>query len=164
MRITPDGKTLYDDIFELNYYLLTELELEVTNNGNIFDPKRNEILAFNGMIVKGSVNPNNINYAGQGEIEFNVLENVRLITTLFGRFIEQKQQEEGMPFLSWFSDEIIDDTELKFSNLTVKHDTYTSTVSDFYHNKCLKFIDMIFRLDGEIVELHNFDSTISEED
>ena len=163
MKITPDGKTLYDDVYELNYYLLTQLELELTPNGNIFDPKRNEILSFNGLIIKGSVDSNNINYAGQGEIQFDVLDNVRLITVLFGRYIEQKQAE-GMPFLSWFPDEIVDDTELKFSNLTVKHDTYNSTVSDFYHNKCLKFIDMIFRLDGEIVELHNFDSTINDEE
>ena len=162
MKIMPDGKTLFEDQFELNYYLLTQLEIELTPNGNLYDAARNEMLSFNGLMIKGSVSADNINYAGQGEIEFNVLENVRLITTLFGRYIKQKE-EEGMPFLSWFADETIDETELKFTRLVVKHDTYNSTISEYYRNKLLKFIDMIFRLDGEIVELHNFDSTISEE-
>ena len=91
MKITPDGKTLFEDQFELNYYLLTQLEIELTPNGNLYDATRNEMLSFNGLMIKGSVSADNINYAGQGEIEFNVLENVRLITTLFGRYIKQKE-------------------------------------------------------------------------
>lgn len=159
MKITPTGKTIFDDIFELNYYVLNELELEINPTGNLYDANRNEILSFNGLLIKASVDPNNINYAGQGEIELDLINNVRLVTVLFGRFIEQKQ-EAGMPFLSWITEERIDDTEMKFTNITVKHDTYNSTTSEFYHNKCLKFLDMIFRLNEEDVELHNFDSTI----
>lgn len=161
MRIGKDGFTIFDDIFELNYYLLTELELELKPNGTIFDPRKNEIFSFNGMIIKASTDPNNIHYAGQGEIEFDILGNVRLITVLFGRYLERKQ-EEGMPFVSFYTEETsIDD--IKYSRLCVKHDTYNTTESNYYHNKCLKFIDMIFLLDeDEQIELRNFDNIIEE--
>ena len=162
MKILPNGKTLFEDEFELNYYILTELNYQLTPDGKILDNNTNEILAFSGMIIKGSVNPNQINYAGQGEIELQLLSNVRMITMLFGRFLQQKINE-GMPYVSQFTEEMVDDTDIKYSKLTVKHDTFNSTSTEYYHNKCLKFISMIFILDGEDVELRNFDNTIDEE-
>ena len=162
MKITPEGKTLFDDEFELNYYVLNELNYQLTPDGRILDNNTNEILSFSGMIIKGSVNPNQINYAGQGEIELQLLTNVRMATVLFGRFLQTKINE-GMPFVSQFTDEIIDETETKYSNLTIKHDTFNSTSTKYYHNKCLKFISMIFILNDEEVELGNFDTTIDED-
>ncbi len=162
MKTTPEGKTLFDDVYELTYYVLEELEYRLLPDGRILDYAKNEILAFNGLIIKASVSPNKINYAGQGEIVFDLLNNVRLTTVLFGRFL-QKKINEGMPYVSHYPEEMIDETEIKYNRLVVKHDTYTHTVSMFYHNKCLKFIDMIFLLDGESVELGNFDSTIDDE-
>ena len=163
MRITPEGKTLFEDEFELNYYVLTELNYQLTPDGKILDNNTNEILAFNSLIIKGSVNPNQINYAGQGEIELQLLTNVRMVTMLFGRFLDYKIKNEGLPFVSQFAEEMTDETDIKYSRLTVKHDTFNETSTEFYHNKCLKFIAMIFKLDGEEVELRNFDTTIDEE-
>jgi len=161
MKMTPEGM-LFDDVYELTYYVLEELGLQLLPDGKIFDPIKNEILSFNGMIIKGSVNPNKINYAGQGEITLDLLNNVRLTTVLFGRFLQSKMAE-GMPFVSQYTEEYVDDTEVKFNRLVVKHDTYNQTVSRYYHNKCLKFIDMIFLLDDDNVELRNFDTTIDDE-
>ena len=84
-----------------------------------------------------------------------------MTTVLFGRFLQRKM-DEGMPFVSHYSEEIVDDTDTKYSKLIVKHDTYNSTETIYYHNKCLKFISMIFLLNGEDVELRNFDCTIEE--
>ena len=92
----------------------------------------------------------------------DLLNNIRLTTVLFGRFLEKKI-EEGMPFVSHYTEEFTDESDIKFNRLVVKHDTYTQTVSMYYHNKCLKFIDMIFLLDGDCVELANFDSTIDDD-
>jgi hypothetical protein len=161
MKMTPEGM-LFDDVYELTYYVLEELGLQLLPDGRLFDEVKNEILSFNGMIIKGSVNPNKINYAGQGEITLDLLNNVRLTTVLFGRFLQNKMAE-GMPFVSQYTEEYVDDTEVKFNRLVVKHDTYNQTVSRYYHNKCLKFIDMIFLLDDDNVELRNFDTTIDDE-
>lgn len=162
MRITPEGKTQFDDVYELNYYVLEELDLQLLPDGKILDTITNEILSFNGMIIKGSVNPNRINYAGQCEIVLDLLNNVRMVTVLFGRFLERKMAD-GMPFVSHFHEEMVDDTDIKFSRLVVKHDTYNSTITPYFHNKCLKFISMIFLLDGEDIELRNFDNTIEDD-
>ena len=161
MTITNEGKTCFDDEYELNYYVLEELDLQLLQDGKIFDPYTNEILSFNGMIIKGSVSPSHINYAGQCEIVLSLLNNVRMVTTLFGRFLQRKI-DNGMPFVSHFSEETTDDSDIKYSKLIVKHNTYQSTETIFYHNKCLKFISMIFLLNGEDVELRNFDCTIEE--
>ena len=163
MKLTPDGKTIFDDVFELNYYVLCAIDFQLTPDGKILDNNTNEILSFSGMIIKGSVNPNQINYAGQGEIELNLLDNVRMATVLFGRDLQRKINE-GMPFVSQFTEEMIDDTDIKYSKLTVKHDTFNATSTEFYHNKCLKFLSMIFILEGDDVELRNFDSTIDTEE
>ena len=164
MKMTPEGM-LFDDEYELNYYVLEEMGLILQNDGKIYDPEKNEILSFNGLIIKGSVSSKRINYAGQGDITLDLLNNVRLTTLLFSRYL-QKRIDEGMPFVSHYSEEIIDETETKYNRLVVKHDTYNETVTRYYHRKCLKFIEMIFLIsdDPEMVELRNFDITIDDEE
>ena len=156
-----NGCMTFNDVFELNYELLNELEMEVKPDGIIYDPNNNVVLSFNGMMVKASINPNEIHYPGQGEIDFDILNNVRLITTLFGLYLERKMKE-GMPFISFYPHEYTDETDLKFSNITVKFDNTRELSSEYFHNKCLKFIHMIFLLDDNKVDLHNFDKLIEE--
>ena len=164
MQMTPEGM-LFSDEYELNYYVLEEMGLTLLDDGRLYDPIKNEILSFNGLIIKGSVSPNKINYAGQGDITLDLLNNVRLTTLLFGRYL-QKRIDDGMPFISHYTEEMIDDTETKFNRLVVKHDTNNETVSRYYHRKCLKFIEMVFLIsdDPDMVELRNFDTTIDDEE
>lgn len=154
MRILPNGAMQFEDIFELTYELLNEMELEVKDNGYIFDPIQNSVLSFNGNMIKASINPMDIKYAGQGEIVLDILGNTKLVTNLFGHFLERKQAE-GMPFVSYFNEESGD--EIKYSALTVKFNTANSVTTPSYHNRCLKFIHMIFTLEDQLVDLSNFD-------
>ena len=151
-----NGSMKFDDVYELNYELLSLLEMEVRSDGTIYDTIGNNILAFNGMIIKASIKPNEIHYAGQGEIEFDILNNVRMITTLFGNFLQRKIND-GMQFRSYYPDEQLDGEDLKISNLTIKFDDYQSWSTPYYHNKCLKFIYAIYMLEDEKVDLSNFD-------
>ena len=152
----------FDDQFELIYELLNELEMEVKPDGSIID-SNNNILFFNGMKVLANTNPNNIHYAGQGEITFDILSNIRLSTVLFGNYLEKKIAS-GMPFVSYFPDEkIIPATNVKLPdeklfNLTVKFDNVREISSPYFHNKCLTFIWMMFALEDEPVDLYNFDT------
>ena len=162
MIIKRNGAMSFDDVFELNYELLSQLEMNVRHDGTIFDPTTNNILAFNGMIIKASIKPNEIHYAGQGEIEFDILNNVRMITTLFGTFLDRKIKS-GMQFRSYYPEERLEGEDIKSSSLTVKFDDYNSITTPFYHNKCLKFIHMIYALEEELVDLSNFDQIEEEE-
>lgn len=161
--ILNNGVMSFEDVFELNYEVLNELEMELRPDGTIFDNNKNQILSFNGMIIKASTRPDQIHYAGQGEIEFDILNNIRMVTVLLGLSI-QRHIDEGMPFLSYFPEERTDETDdSKISNLTVKFDNINEICTDFYHNKCLKFIEMIFLLEEDKVDLRNFDSTIEDD-
>lgn len=163
MLIRPDGFMVFDDVFELTYELLNEMELEVQPNGYIYDRIHNNVYSFNGLMIKASTDPMNIHYAGQGEIAFDILHNTKMMKMMFENFIAKKQAEE-MPFLSFYPDEQeIEATkkgeeDYKVSMLTVKFDTYHSISTPFYYrNPCLKFIHMIFLLEETQVDLRNFD-------
>ena len=162
MTIDANQIMRFDDQFELVYELLNELEMEVKPDGTIIDANGN-ILFFNGMKVLANTNPNNIHYAGQGEITFDILTNIRLSTVLFGNYLEKKMAA-GMPFVSYFPDEKIVPAasdklpDEKFFNLTVKFDNVSELSSPYFHSKCLTFIWMMFALEDEPVDLSNFDT------
>lgn len=158
MQYTVLGEMIFDDPYELVYELLNELEYTLKHDGSIYDPFTNSILSFNGMIIKASTNPNNIHYAGQGEIEFDILSNVRLVTTLFGHYL-QKKEAEGLKLVSTFTEET-ESTAIegaKLSRLTVRTDINHDVSSPYYYNKCLKFIWMIFAMEGTCVNFRNFE-------
>ena len=92
MKVTENGM-MFDDVYELTYELLHTLDLIVRPDGTIFEPATNSVLSFNGMIIKATIKENDIKYAGEGEIVFDVLNNVRMITVLFGHYLEKKQAE-----------------------------------------------------------------------
>lgn len=162
MTIDANQTMRFDDQFELTYELLNELEMEVKPDGSIIDTNNN-ILFFNGMKVIANIDPHNIHYAGQGEITFDILTNIRLSTVLFGNYLEKKIVD-GMPFVSYFPDEqIIPSTNMKIPdkkifNLTVKFDNIRELASPYYHSKCLPFLWMMFALEDEPVDLNNFDT------
>ena len=162
MTINANQVMRFDDQFELVYELLSELEMEVKPDGSIIDANNN-ILFFNGMKVIANVNPNNIHYAGQGEITFDILSNIRLSTVLFGNYLEKKMAE-GMPFVSYFPNEMIVEAEgpnlpdKKYFNLTVKFDNTKELTSPYFRSKCLTFLWMIFTLEDSPVDLSNFDT------
>lgn len=166
MKITKNGM-MFEDEYELAYELLQTLDIKVNPDGTLLEKDTNTIIYFNGMKVKATIDKNDIKYTGEGEISFDVLGNVRLITTLFGHYLDKKQAE-GMKFLSYFPTEKISEIEfgkgrekhtedVKYTNITLKHDSANSISSKFYHNKNLKFIDIIFALEDDNVDLSNFD-------
>lgn len=158
MTLSPIGEMIFDDEFELVYEVLNELEIELRPDGSIYDPARNTILSMNGLIIKASTNPMQMHYAGQGEMPFDILNNVKLISTLFYHYMQLKEAE-GMPLISTYVSELesLRVEKFKTTNLTVKFGVGNECSSPFFHNKCLKFIWMIFGLDQTPVNLQNFD-------
>lgn len=165
------GHIHFNDEYELNYELLNELSISVLPNGSLLyhndDTGEQSILKMDGKNIIASISANDIHYAGPMDMKFDILNDIKLIMFLFGFYLKEKQKE-GMPFLSYFSEEIIKPLKetvrstktyaVKFTALTVKFNTTSSVTSSYYHNRCLKFIDMMFRMDGDIVDLTNFDS------
>ena len=91
---------------------------------------------------------------------FDPLNNIKQCTELLGYSIEKKQNLDNMSFLSFYPMEIEDNkTGWKYTNLTLKFKSGQSVSTTYYYNKCLKFIEMIFILGEQQVNLINFDST-----
>lgn len=161
---------MFNDVYELNYNLLNEMSISVLPDGSLMyhndETGAKRLLQMAGKKILASVDPNDIHYASQLEVAFDVLNNIKLVMFLFGFHLDRKQ-EEGMPFLAYFPEERIDlykaksrkldNLEIKKTAVTVKLNSAESITSEYYHNRCLKFIDMIFRLDEELVDLSNFD-------
>lgn len=161
MNINANQVMQFDDVFELTYELLNELDMEVLPDGSILDPDNN-IFFFNGMKIIANIDPNNIHYAGQGEIMFDILGNIRLVTVLFGNYLDKKIKN-GMPFVSYFPEEQViasnndKDPDTKLFNMTVKFDNMHEITSPYFKLKSLTFIWMIFALEDETVDLSNFE-------
>lgn len=162
MNMNANQVLQFEDVFELTYELLSELDLEVFPDGSIVDVDNN-VFFFNGMKVIANIDPRNIHYAGQGEIMFDLIANNRLSTVLFGNYLERKIKD-GMAFVSYFPDEKIivsekdDIPDTRLFNLTVKFDNIHELASPYFKIKSLTYIWMIFALEEEMVDLSNFDT------
>lgn len=157
MRITPYG-VQFNDVFELNYNIMSSIGIEVYPDGSLYDPDRDTIIACDGKTLKTTINPMDIKYAGQGECMFDPLNNVKQVTTLMGYFIDKKVEFEEMTFQSWYPEEMEDSIMgWKYSSITIKTEEGEHISTHYYYNKCLKFIEMIFILGEQDVNLLNFD-------
>ena len=165
-----NGVMTFNDIYDLNYEFLKELSISVLPNGSLMyqndDTGEQRLLQMDKKNIIASIDPNNIHYAGPMDISFDILNDIRLMTVLFGFYLDRKQ-EEGMSFLSYFAEEEIRTLrpnprsvktyDIKYTALTVKYTTSNSITSHYYHNRCLKFIDMIFTMEEDEVDLTIFD-------
>lgn len=157
MKITPYG-VMFDDAYELTYNIMNSIGIEVYPDGSLYDPDRDTTISYEGKMMKATINPLDIKYAGQGECIFEPLTNVRQVTTLMGYMIDKKVEMEEMTFQTWYQEEMEDPiTGWRYSNITIKTESGEHITSHYYYNKCLKFIEMIFILGEQDVNLLNFD-------
>ena len=152
------GEIIFNDVFELTYELLNEMELSVESNGVAYDQTTATHLADNGNMIKFSTVPTDIKYAGQGEVAYDPLTSIKINTSLLGYYIDKRIKEEGMPFVSYFQEETVDENDIKKSALTIKYDSINSSTTHYYYNPNLKLIELIFVISGQRVDLSNFDS------
>lgn len=153
---------MFDDEFELNWEFINELGLDVDNNGFIIDVMTNTRFRFNGLDIIANINPNDIKYPGTEQINLDLLHNIKLVGTLFAYYLKRKEAE-GMPILSYFDDRQIQPNGLTYWAVTVKFDPTHSITSKYYYNRCLRYLDLIFTMEGDDVDLSNFDVLIEQD-
>lgn len=154
MYISFNGVMCFNDVYDLTYNLLNTIGLSINANGHIYDQDTKIVLDFHGSKLKATVNPNIPCFAGQGEVMFDILNNVRLVTTLLGYCIDKETAMNGFRSISNYLEE---NPETKQSALTIKMEDGSLRTTGYYENKCLKFINAIFLVYEDIVDLSNFD-------
>ena len=167
MNMDNNGIMSFEDIFDLNYNFLSEMSMSVNPNGIVYykddDTGEITVLKSDGKDIIASTDPNNIHYAGPITVQFDILNDIVLVQHIFGFYLNIKQAQ-GMPFISYFPEEQVrtfkvkrDEIDIKYTAETIKLTANESITSHYYHNKCLKYIDLIFMLEGDMVDLRNFD-------
>jgi hypothetical protein len=114
MKFIDDGSTMFEDIYELTYNLLMAMNIDcdpqsgalIYTNENTGEKK---MLQMDGRKIVASVDPNNIHYAGPMDISFDILNDIRLVTFIFGFYLDNEKMVNngGMPYLSHFAEEAI---------------------------------------------------------
>lgn len=159
---SPNGPMFqFDNQEELTYHFLNCMGLSVRPNGVIIDTELNSAggagITFGGKTLKANIKPNDIHYAGEGELVIDILNGYKIVNTLLGLFLDKKKNFDGLETVSYFSNDGMDAEGNKMSSTSVKFINGEIYTSEMYYNKCLSLIDVIFQIGEENVFLKNFD-------
>ena len=124
---------------EVNRLLMREMGLEVGNGQRIIDQDTGISMKFKGMDI---VAPGH--YGGNGSIEFDPHNNRRMMSTLFGYFLEKHSDESDVDVLTYYN---IDGDNNK-SSIQCKMSDHSLITSKPYLRDSLKCADIIIQLNG----------------
>lgn len=152
---TESMKFQCENVYELNYAVLNAIGLSCPN-GYLVDQDTHLPLTMFDKRIKAMIDPSQPVYAGEGEMMIDLIHNLKLVTYLLGYYLEKKAAIENMPVLTQFTETILDSP---MTALTVKFSPQSQITTDYFYNKCLKFVHMIFKIEDNMdIDLHNFDN------
>ena len=153
---------VYDNVEELTYNFLNCMGLSVRPDGSVIDTELNisggAIIKIADKALKANTNPNNIHYAGEGETMLDIINNYKMLNSLLGLFLDKEKMFDNKEMLSFFPEDSVDKDGNRISRISVRFSDNTQVNSDYFYNRCLTIVDIIFKLGEENVDIHNFDS------
>lgn len=160
-----NGKFMYNTIPELTYALLNEMELSTAPDGTIVDKTINDngtVIMISDKKLKANTDDRNIKYAGDGDIMLDPLSNLHILNTLLGLYLDKLRVFEGVEITSFFPEEAPGEDNQNMCGYTLKYQDGVSVSSEFYYNRCLGLIELVFLISGDDVYVRNFDITPKE--
>lgn len=149
------------DITNLSYALLNEIGLCIDSKQNLVDQDTMNPITFQGKNIKAAIDPLKPVYLTEHDIKLDPLNksNVRLMSTLFGYFIDKEQEAGNIPrVITFYLEDSPDKSSTKICVVCEGNITYWS---EYFCNKCLMYCDIIFKIGGSInnrIDLRVFDS------
>lgn len=156
MFFTPEGKIAYQSVGELNYNLFMTIGLGIDSEQHLYDQDSEQKLNYKGKYIKAAINDMPI-YAGRNDIVFDPSKNYNLMATLIGYYIDKESKSEEGDRIGFIAQGTEDTPDKEFHRIFVQSSIKGRVESDWYQNGYLGFIDCIFKLDGQNIDLHNFD-------
>ena len=153
----PDGSIMYESVYEMTYELFNAIGLAIAEGGYVYDQDTRKPLQFMGRKLKATVDPNVPCYAGQGEVMFDIINNIRLATMMFGYCIDKETASGEFASVAQYIEDV-PNTKLTAESIKMVDGSVRS--SGYYINKCLKYVDAIFLIYDCNVDLHNFDTML----
>lgn len=135
---------------EINTIIMQEIGLEVGENNRIYDQDTGVKITINNMDV---IAPGN--YCDKQSIEFDPHNNRKLMSQLFGYFLDKHSEETDIDILAYYN---VDDGKNGYIECRMSNNELISSKS--YQRDSLKYTDIIMRLNGETNtdELEKFDT------
>ena len=125
---------------EINIRIMQELGYEPNRHRQLIDQDSGNAIVINGMPVTAPGY-----YGGRNSIEFDPYNNKKMMSQVFGHFLEKYADENGVNVSAYYNIDGKDGTgkvECKFS------DNQTIT-SGAYARDSLKYVDIIMQLNGD---------------
>lgn len=156
MFITPQGKIAFNTIAERDYNLFMIIGLGINKEQYLYDQDTGTILNYRGKYIKATITEMPV-YAGRNDIVFDPSRNYNMMATLLGYYIDKESTSEDGDIIGFISQGVEDTKDKEFHRLFIQTKYKGRIESDWFHCGYLGFIDCIFKLDGQNVDLHNFD-------
>ena len=131
---------------QLTELLIKEIGLEVNENGYIIDQDYDNELIINGKKLRYCFN-NVLKINPVKEIEFNPLQNSKLMYKLFLYYLEKLNMYDDRYFPTFYSIPGKGNNYGKFSMCAKENNGYIFE-SKYYYNECLRYLDLILTIGG----------------
>ena len=160
MKIGPGGVFNCESLEELNFQFLNSIGMSCKPNGVVYDTEIGTQIKFSNKILKASTSPNNIRYAGEGEIMLDILGNIKMVTSIFGLVLDKLRVNENKDIISYYPEEIdYGNKGLRKTRIILKFENGETLVGEYYFNKCLSFVNIMLQLGELNINLDPFDYT-----
>lgn len=159
MHFLPNGDMQFEDIYEMYYYLFSEIGLAINQSQYLYDMDTGIVLKYKDKYIKATTIPQSI-YAGKNDVVFEPEKNYNLMVTMLGYYIdkEAQQNDNDIGFVAQFTE--YDDAGEQ-QRVVIKTNKLGTIYSRYYHTLYLGYLECIFILSGNThVNLYNFDNLI----
>lgn len=138
---------------EVGKAILNEIGIGIAPDNSLYDQDSQLPVQFQGKNIKySSTNPDQI-YLGEGDVLFDPIHNLRMITTMLSTYID-KEEEQGKEVISMYDDY---NRENRTTSHSIKFAGGEVVESKYYKNKCLAICDNILTMANANCDLSKFD-------
>ena len=138
---------------EVGKAILDEIGIAIAPDNTLYDQDSLAPVQFQGKNIKySSTDPSQI-YLGEGDVLFDPMHNLRMITTMLGSYVD-KEEQNGKEVLSMYDDYIKDS---KTTSHSIKFADGQTVSSKYYRNRCLAICDNILEMANANCDLSQFD-------
>ena len=133
--------------------IIDEMGVGIGPDYVLYDEDTGAPVQFQGKNIKFSANNPELVYIGAGDVLFDPVHNLRMVTTMMGMYLD-KEESNGKEAQCMYDD---NNREDRTTYHTIKFSNGESVTSKFYKNRCLAICD-------NFLEMANMNSDLSEFD
>lgn len=138
---------------EVGKAILDEIGIAIGADNALYDQDSLVPVQFQGKNIKYSAKDPSQIYLGEGDVLFDPIHNLRMITTMLGSYVD-KEEENGREVLSMYDDY---NRENKTTSHSIKFADGKTVTSKHYKNRCLAICDNILEMANANYDLDKFD-------